>query len=158
MSIAVCPGSYDPITLGHWDVIDRAAAMFDEVIVVVANNHLKKYLFSVAERVELVEEAVTGHPRVRVASHSGLIAEYCAQLGASAIVKGLRGAADFDGEQAMALMNRHLTGIETVFVMGNPAMGHIASSMVKDVAGHGGKIDDLVPSHVAEALHNKENR
>ena len=158
MSIAVCPGSYDPITLGHLDVIDRAAAMFDEVIVVVANNHLKKYLFSVADRVELVEEAVKGHPRVRVASHSGLIAGYCAQVGASAIVKGLRGAADFDGEQAMALMNRHLTGIETVFVMGNPAMGHIASSMVKDVAGHGGKIDDLVPSHVAEALHNKENR
>lgn len=158
MSIAVCPGSYDPLTLGHLDVIDRAAAMFDEVIVVVADNYAKKYMFSVAERVELAEKAVADRPRVRVEADSGLIAEFCERVGASAIVKGLRGAADFDGEQAMALMNRHLTGIETVFVMGNPAMGHIASSMVKDVATHGGKIDDLVPSHVAEALQKKEQR
>ncbi len=158
MSIAVCPGSYDPLTLGHLDVIDRAAAMFDEVIVVVAVNHVKSCLFSENERVELAARALADRPNVSVQAHSGLIAEFCQQVGASAIVKGLRGAADFDGEQAMALMNRHLTGIETVFVMGNPAMGHIASSMVKDVAHHGGKIDDLVPSHVAEALHKKENR
>ncbi|MGO1591593.1 MAG: pantetheine-phosphate adenylyltransferase [Ancrocorticia sp.] len=158
MTIAVCPGSYDPVTLGHLDVIDRAAAMFDEVIVVVAQNHAKKYLFAADERVELVRQAVADRPTVRVVPYSGLMAEFCAEVGASVIVKGLRGAADFDGEQAMALMNRHLTGIETVFVMGNPAMGHIASSMVKDVAHHGGKIDDLVPSHVAEALREKENR
>ena len=158
MSIAVCPGSYDPITLGHVDVIARAAAMFDEVIVVVAINHAKKYLFSVDERVELATKAVVHLPNVRVESHSGLIAQYAGDAGAAAIVKGLRGAADVEGEHAMALMNRHLSGIETVFVMGDPNLGHVASSMVKDVAHHGGPIDDLVPPCVAEALNNKENR
>ncbi|MFT0846756.1 pantetheine-phosphate adenylyltransferase [Actinomycetaceae bacterium L2_0104] len=158
MTIAVCPGSYDPITVGHVDVISRAAAMFDEVIVVVAVNHAKKYLFSVQERVELARGALSHMKGVRVDSHSGLIASYCADAGATAIVKGLRGAADFEGEHAMALMNRHLTGIETIFVMGDPGLGHVASSMVKDVAHHGGNVRDLVPPHVAEALMEKEKR
>ncbi len=157
MTIAVCPGSYDPITLGHVDVIARAAAMFDEVIVVVAVNHAKSCLFPVDERVELARQSLAHVRNIRVDSHSGLIADYCANVGAIAIVKGLRGAADFDGEQAMALMNRHLTGIETVFVMGDAGLNHIASSLVKDVARHGGNITDLVPPGVAEAL-KKENR
>ena len=158
MTIAVCPGSYDPITLGHVDVVARAASMFDEVIVVVAVNHAKKSLFRVDERVQLASTALVHLGNVRVQPHSGLIAGYCADVGATAIVKGLRGAADYDGEQAMALMNRHLTGIETVFVMGDVRLSHIASSLVKDVARLGGDIADLVPPHVAEALLKKENR
>ena len=155
---AIYPGSFDPVTHGHLDIIRRAAAMFDNVIVVIAINHAKRSLFSVDERVELATKAVAHLPNVRVESHSGLIAQYAGEAGAAAIVKGLRGAADFEGEHAMALMNRHLSGIETVFVMGDPNLGHVASSMVKDVAHHGGPIDDLVPPCVAEALNNKENR
>ncbi|GAA1654865.1 pantetheine-phosphate adenylyltransferase [Georgenia ruanii] len=153
MSLAVCPGSFDPITYGHVDVVRRARAMFDEVVVVVAHNPAKRYLFDAEQRVALARAALADLPGVRVELVDGLLARYCADVGAVAIVKGLRGAADFDSEQAMALMNRHLVGIETVFVMGDPTLGHIASSMVKDVAGHGGPIDDLVPPAVAAALH-----
>ncbi|WP_182050653.1 pantetheine-phosphate adenylyltransferase [Changpingibacter yushuensis] len=162
MTLAVCPGSFDPITLGHVDVIRRASMMFDEIIVAIGANPGKNYLFSVIERADQVREAVKEIPGVRVGVIPGLVAEYCVTVGASAIVKGLRGAADYEGEQAMALMNRHLTGTETVFVMGDPNLGHIASSLVKDVANHGGDVTDLVPEHVAQALAAraaiKENR
>ncbi len=152
MSRAVCPGSFDPITLGHVDVVRRARAMFDEVVVAVAHNPDKRYLFAPEQRVALAEEAVAGIDGVRVTLVEGLLAEFCTQIGATAVVKGLRGAADYDAEQAMALMNRHLAGIETVFVMGDPGLGHVASSLVKDVARHGGQVDDLVPAGVAAAL------
>lgn len=152
MSRAVCPGSFDPITLGHVDVVRRTRAMFDEVVVAVAHNPAKRYLFDTDQRVELARGAVAGIGGVRVTLVEGLLADFCTEVGASAIVKGLRGAADYDAEQAMALMNRHLAGIETVFVMGDPALGHVASSLVKDVARHGGQIEDLVPDGVAAAL------
>ncbi|MGC5615834.1 pantetheine-phosphate adenylyltransferase [Georgenia sp. Z1491] len=152
MSLAVCPGSFDPVTLGHVDVVRRARAMFDHVVVAVATNATKRYLFTDAERVDLARSAVADLDGVRVELVPGLLAQYCADVGASAIVKGLRGAADVDAEQAMALMNRHLTGVETVFVMGDPRLGHVASSMVKDVARNGGAVDDLVPADVAAAL------
>ncbi|MPV36229.1 pantetheine-phosphate adenylyltransferase [Georgenia subflava] len=152
MSLAVCPGSFDPITLGHVDVVRRARSMFDEVVVAVAHNPAKKYRFDAEERVGLARAALTGIDGVRVDLVPGLLATYCAEVGAAAIVKGLRGAADFDSEHAMALMNRHLSGIETVFVMGDPTLAHVASSLVKDVARHGGPVDDLVPSAVADAL------
>ena len=126
--------------------------MFDDVVVVVGINAAKTTLFTVEERIELIRQATRDMPGVKVDATDGLIAEYCTSIGASAIVKGLRGAADYEGEQAMALMNRHLTGIETIFVMGDPRLGHVASSLVKDVARHGGSIDDLVPAHVADAL------
>ncbi|TRW45839.1 pantetheine-phosphate adenylyltransferase [Georgenia yuyongxinii] len=153
MSLAVCPGSFDPITLGHVDVVRRAREMFDEVVVAVAHNPAKRYLFDAETRVELAGAALADVDGVRVELVPGLLARFCADVGAAAIVKGLRGAADFDNEQAMALMNRHLVGIETVFIMGDPTLGHIASSMVKDVASHGGDIEDLVPPAVAAALH-----
>lgn len=155
MSIAVCPGSFDPITLGHVDVIERAGTMFDEVVVVVAHNAAKRYMFSDAERVALVEGAVQHLPNVRVALLDGLIAQYASSIGAKAIVKGLRGAADYDDEQAMALLNRHLSGVETIFIMGDTALSHIASSFVKDIAHHGGEIEDLVPANVAAQLKQK---
>lgn len=156
MSIAVCPGSFDPITLGHVDVVRRALTMFDEVIVGVAQNASKRYLFSPAERLELARAAVADLPGARAEPIDGLLADYVKAAGASAIVKGLRGSADYDSEQSMALLNRHLSGVETVFIMGDSGLGHIASSLVKDVASHGGQVDDLVPPAVAEALTRKE--
>ncbi|MEW6936352.1 pantetheine-phosphate adenylyltransferase [Trueperella pyogenes] len=152
MTLAVCPGSFDPLTLGHMDVIRRARAMFDEVIVAVGHNAKKTYLFSIEERVELARQALADIDTVRVEATTGLIAEFAQKQGAAAIVKGLRGGADYDAEQAMALLNRHLSGIETVFVMGDPALAHIASSFVKEIASYGGRIDDLVAPNVARAL------
>ncbi|MEW6865638.1 pantetheine-phosphate adenylyltransferase [Trueperella pyogenes] len=152
MTLAVCPGSFDPLTLGHMDVIRRARAMFDEVIVAVGHNAKKTYLFSIEERVELARQALADIDAVRVEATTGLIAEFAQNQGAAAIVKGLRGGADYDAEQAMALLNRHLSGIETVFVMGDPALAHIASSFVKEIASYGGRIDDLVAPNVARAL------
>ena len=129
--------------------------MFDEVVVAVAQNAKKAYLFSDDERLELARGAVADIPNVRVELVTGLIADFAQETGASAIVKGLRGAADYDGEQAMALLNRHLAGIETVFIMGDPGLGHVASSFVKDIAFHGGAVDDLVSPNVAQALKEK---
>ena len=153
MSLAVCPGSFDPVTLGHLDVIRRARSMFDEVVVVVAHNAAKRPLLSVEQRVALVRGAVGDVAGVRVDSWDGLLADYLKGAGASAVVKGLRGGADVDAELGMALLNRHLSGVETVFVPGDGALAHVASSLVKDVARHGGAIDDLVPPGVAEAVY-----
>ncbi len=152
MAIAVCPGSFDPFTLGHLDVVRRARALFDEVVVVVGRNAAKSPLLTSEARVELVREVVADVDGVRVLATDGLLADLVRELGASAIVKGLRGAADVDAEVPMALMNRHLSGVETVFVIGDPALAHVASSLVKDVARHGGAIDDLVPPGVARAV------
>ncbi len=152
VSLAVCPGSYDPVTLGHLDVIRRARTMFDEVVVVVARNAAKQALLSVDERVALVQGSVADLPGVSVVSWDGLLADFLRTVSAQAVVKGLRGGADVDAELGMALLNRHLSGVETVFVPGDGALAHVASSLVKDVARHGGAIDDLVPPGVADAV------
>ncbi|GAA4430021.1 pantetheine-phosphate adenylyltransferase [Georgenia halophila] len=152
MSLAVCPGSFDPITVGHVDVVRRARVMFDEVVVAVAHNPAKKYLLDVERRADLARDALGGLDGVRVDVVPGLLATYCADVGASAVVKGIRGPADLDAEQSMALMNRHLTGVETVFVLGDPALAHVASSLIKDVARYGGDVTGLVPPAVAAAL------
>ena len=152
MSIAVCPGTFDPITLGHLDVIGRAARLFDEVVVAVATNTTKRTLLSSDERVDLARRALAGHPSVRVERVPGLLVDFCREIGADAMVKGLRSGADYDAELPMALMNRHLTGIETVFVPADRSVAHIASSLVKDVARNGGRIDDLVPDGVADVV------
>ncbi|WP_298458114.1 pantetheine-phosphate adenylyltransferase [uncultured Cellulomonas sp.] len=154
MTVAVCPGSFDPITLGHLDVVRRARAMFDEVVVGVARNSSKTALLGLEQRVELARAAVGAMPGVRVAPVPGLLSEFCREVGASAVVKGLRGGADVDHEVPMALMNRHLSGVETVFVLGDPALAHIASSLVKDVARHGGAVGDLVPAGVEHAVRD----
>jgi len=153
VTIAVCPGSFDPLTLGHVDVVRRARGMFDEVVVGIARNSSKSALLGIDERVALARTALAGVDGVRVDVVEGLLADFVREVGADAIVKGLRGGADFDAELPMALMNRHLTGVETVFVVGDPALAHIASSLVKDVARFGGSIDDLVPDGVADAVH-----
>ena len=152
MSTAVCPGSFDPMTLGHVDVVRRARSMFDEVVVAVAHNSTKRALLTPDERVALAAQALADLDGVRVVATDGLLVDLVREVGAQAVVKGLRSGADLDAELAMALMNRHLSGVETVLVLGDPALSHIASSLVKDVARHGGRIDDLVTPEVAAAV------
>lgn len=155
MSIAVCPGSFDPITVGHVDMIRRARQMFDEVIVVIARNASKQTMFTDFERADMAELALSDIAGVRVDILDGLLAPYCQDVGASAIVKGLRGAADLETERAMALMNRSLTGIETVFVLSDPSLEHVSSSLVKEIASYGQSIRGLVPMNVEMAVKGK---
>ncbi len=155
MSIAVCPGSFDPFTLGHLDVVRRARALFDGVVVGVAKNAGKTGLLTLDERVELVRAALAADPAtadVRAEVVPGLIVDFCREVGATAMVKGLRGGGDLDAELPMALVNRHLSGVETVYLPADPAYAHIASSLVKDIARHGGAIEDMVPDGVAAAV------
>ena len=152
-TICVCPGSYDPVTNGHLDVIERASTLFDEVVVAVLYNPAKTGTFPVERRIELIQQALGSRPRVRVESFAGrLLVDVCQDLGAGAIVKGLRGSTDFAFELPLALMNRHLTGVETVFLPGNPAYEHVSSSLIKEVHALGGDITGLVPDVVLAAL------
>jgi pantetheine-phosphate adenylyltransferase len=152
MRIAVFPGSFDPVTVGHVDIAVRARALFDYVVIAVAHNSRKSPVLDTATRVALARDALAHLEGVEVKAAEGLLVEFCKAEGAVAIVKGLRGGADYDFERPMALMNRELTGIETVFVSGDPALQHVASSLVRDVARHGGSIEGLVPAGVEAAL------
>ncbi|MCV2393982.1 pantetheine-phosphate adenylyltransferase [Actinotalea sp. M2MS4P-6] len=152
MTIAVCPGSFDPVTYGHLDIVRRGTGLADEVVLAVATNAGKQPLFGLDERVALAREAVAGLSGVRVEPVAGLLVDFCREIGATMLLKGLRGGGDYDAELPMAFMNRHLTGIETVFLPADRSVIHIASSLVKDVARYGGQIDDLVPEHVAAAV------
>lgn len=152
MATVVFPGSFDPITLGHVDIALRARQLFDTVIILVAHNSQKAPLLSVETRVALAAEAVAHVDGIEVAASDALLVEFCEQRGATAIVKGLRGGADYDVERPMALMNRSLTGIETVFLTGDAALSHVASSLVRDVARHGGDISAYVPEGVEHAV------
>jgi pantetheine-phosphate adenylyltransferase len=145
----VCPGSYDPVTLGHLDVIRRAGGLFDEVVVAVLTNKAKRSTFDLEERQAMLNEVVAGLPNtVVVAAPEGLLVDFCLEVGASAVVKGLRGGTDFAYELPMALMNKHLTGLETVFLPGAPEIEHVSSSLVKEVATLGGDVSGLVPPGV----------
>lgn len=152
MTIAVAPGTYDPITLGHIDVIERASAMFDELIVGVAQNSSKFPLLDLPARMALARMSVEHLPNVSVQEVPGLLVDFCARVGAKVIVKGIRGSSDYDGEIPMALMNRHLTDVETVFLPARPEFAHIASSLVKDVMRFGGQVEDLVTPVVYQAM------
>lgn len=152
---AVCPGSFDPITVGHVDVITRAAHLYDEVVVAVLHNPAKSGTFAVEERIGFIERALPEEvgSRVRVEAFAGrLLVDVCRDVDAGVIVKGLRGGTDFAYELPMALMNRHLTGVETVFLPGDPALEHVSSSLVKEVHRLGGDVSALVPAPVLEAL------
>ena len=139
--------------MGHVDVITRAAQLYDEVVVAVLHNDTKRGTFGVDERIELLEKALTAVPNVRIEAFAGrLLADICREAGARAIVKGLRGDTDFAYKLPMALMNRHLTGIETVFLPGDPRFGHVSSSLIKEVAAFGGDVTGLVPEAVRAAL------
>jgi pantetheine-phosphate adenylyltransferase len=149
----VCPGSYDPVTLGHVDVIRRAAALYDEVVVAVMHNPAKQGTFSADERRDLILDGCADLDNVRVELFADkLLVDVGREVEATAIVKGLRGSTDFAYELPMALMNRHLTGIETVFLPGDPSLEHISSSLVKEVARYGGDVTGLVSDRVRDAL------
>lgn len=154
MTIAVCPGSYDPVTNGHLDVIQRCARLFTHVHVVVAVNAAKTPLFTEEERVDIIRHALAdmGCANVTVASTDGLITDYCTKVGAPVIVKGLRQNGDYEAELGMALVNRKLANVETMFLPAAPALEHISSSVVKDVARHGGDVTGMVPDYVVPKM------
>ena len=152
---AVCPGSFDPVTLGHVDVVRRAAAMFDEVVVAVAINPNKQGLFSVDERRELIAGTVADLPNVSTAAFTGLLVDWCREQGVGVIAKGLRSDTDYAYELPMAQMNRHLTGVDTVFLTADPAHTFVSSSLVKEVARGGGDVSAFLTPEVLSALTAK---
>jgi pantetheine-phosphate adenylyltransferase len=155
-SIAVCPGSFDPITYGHLDIIRRGAKVFDMVYVSVMNNSSKNPLFSVEERINLIKEVTKDLPNVRVDEHSGLLVEYAKAVNANAIIRGLRAVSDFEYEMQITSMNRVLNEeIETFFIMTNNQYSFLSSSIVKEVAKYNGNISTLVPPIVAKELQKK---
>jgi pantetheine-phosphate adenylyltransferase len=149
---AACPGSFDPVTNGHVDIIARAATLFDEVVVAVGVNASKSRLFTPEERIEMLTECCAPFPNVRVDSFDGLLTDFCRTHDVVAIVKGLRAVSDFDYELQMAQMNSSLADIETVFVPTSPEYSFLASSLVKEVARFGGDVAKLVPPHVLTRL------
>ena len=149
---AACPGSFDPVTNGHIDIISRAAVLFDEVVVAVGVNKSKNRLFSAEERIEMLTEAVSPYDNVVVDSFQGLLTDFCQERDVVAIVKGLRAVSDFDYELQMAQMNSSLAPIETVFVPTSPEYSFLASSLVKEVARFGGDVSGLVPPEVLTRL------
>ena len=155
-SIAVCPGSFDPVTYGHLDIIKRGAKVFDKVYVVVLNNSSKKPLFTVEERLDLLREVTKSFPNVSVDSFHGLLVDYARSKSANAILRGLRAVSDFEYEMQITSMNRVLDeNIETFFVMTNNQYSFLSSSIVKEVAKYDGNISELVPPVVEEALRKK---
>lgn len=152
MTRAVCPGSFDPVTFGHLDIIRRAAAIFDELVVATGTNPSKSRLFEPEARLEMLREVCAGLPNVTVMGFTGLIVDFCREIDAAAIVKGLRGGNDYEYELPMAQMNSHLTGVETVFVPTNASWGYVSSSLVKEVASLGGDVSALVPPVVHARL------
>lgn len=153
---AVYPGSFDPITNGHIDIIERAARQFDEVIVCAMVNYRKKYIFSIEERRDLIERAVKHLPNVRVDSASGLLVDFVRSVDASVIVKGLRTAQDFEFELQMALINKRLNdGIETFFLMTSNEYSYLSSSVVRELMEFNGDVSGLIPDYVEQALRTK---
>jgi pantetheine-phosphate adenylyltransferase len=152
MTRAVCPGSFDPVTNGHLDIFRRAAAIFDELVIATGTNPSKSRLFDPDERMEMLRAVCGDLPNVRVMGFTGLIVDFCRELDAQAIVKGLRGGNDYEYELPMAQMNAHLTGVETVFIPTNASLGYVSSSLVKEVASLGGDVSALVPPAVHDRL------
>lgn len=156
MTTAVCPGSFDPITNGHLDIVTRASRHFDEVVVLVTGNPTKTSgLFSIDERVELIREVIAPLPNVRVDSWGGLLVDYTSAHHITALVKGLRSSLDYEYELPMAQMNRRLTGVDTYFLLTDEKYGYISSSLTKEVAKFGGDVTSLVPETVREAMAEK---
>ena len=151
----VCPGSFDPVTNGHLDVLARASRLYDEVTVAVLVNPGKAGLFEVPERIEMLEEVTAELGNVRVDSFEGLLVDYCRERGIPVVVKGLRAVSDFDYELQMAQMNHRLTGLETFFVATNPEYSFLSSSLVKEVARWGGDVGGLVPDAVLARLRGR---
>ncbi|HQR78744.1 MAG TPA: pantetheine-phosphate adenylyltransferase [Actinomycetota bacterium] len=155
MRRAVCPGSFDPVTNGHLDIVQRASDLFDEVVVAVLINKKKQGLFTVEERIELLQQVTADFPNVTVASFHGLLVDFCRERDIRAIVKGLRAVSDFDYELQMAQMNYQLAGVDTVFVSTNPLYSFLSSSLVKEIATFGGDVSNLLPGVVFDRLRER---
>lgn len=155
MKKAVCPGSFDPITNGHLDVIERASGLFDEVVIAVLVNNSKNSMFTIAERVEMIQEATKHLSNVKVDTWSGLLVDYCRTNDIAAIVKGLRAVSDFDYELQMAQMNLQLKGVDTLLMATKPAYSFLSSSLVREIARYGGDVANLVPSGTLRKLMEK---
>ncbi|AWB83907.1 pantetheine-phosphate adenylyltransferase [Corynebacterium liangguodongii] len=156
MTTAVCPGSFDPVTNGHVDIFTRAARHFDEVVVLVTGNPTKSSgLFSVEERVALIERVLAGAPNIRVDFWGGLLVDYTSKHNITALVKGLRSSLDYEYELPMAQMNRRLSGVDTYFLLTDEKYGFTSSSLCKEVAKYGGDVTGLVPDIVVEAMKAK---
>ncbi|MFL6240927.1 MAG: pantetheine-phosphate adenylyltransferase [Actinomycetes bacterium] len=149
---AVCPGSFDPVTNGHIDIIGRASRQFDEVVVAVLINKSKSSLFTVDERIEMLTECTTDYPNVKIDSFHGLLVDFCRDRGIQVIVKGLRAVSDFDYELQMGQMNHSLAEVETLFMPTNPLYSYLSSSLVKEVATYGGDVSTLLPESVNRRL------
>lgn len=155
-SLAIYPGTFDPITMGHVDIINRALNLFDKLIVAVAVNSAKDPVFSLPERINMIQDTFNNHPRIKVESVSGLLVDYAYKKDAKAIVRGIRAVSDFDYEFQLALMNRKLKReVESVFLMPGFRWIYISSSIIKDAARNGGDVSDLVPPHVNRMLMEK---
>ena len=152
MKRVVCPGSFDPITFGHLDIIKRASELFDEVVIAVLVNKTKQTLFTVEERLEMIAQVTKQYPNVRVDSWTGLLVDYCQTHDIKAIVKGLRAVTDFDYELQMSQINLQLKGIETLFMSTAPAHSFLSSSLVKEIATFGGDISAYLPAPIIEKL------
>ncbi|TPN84598.1 pantetheine-phosphate adenylyltransferase [Aquimarina algicola] len=148
MRRAVFPGSFDPITLGHYDIIARGLTLFDEIILAIGVNSEKKYMFSLEQRKNFIEEAFKDEPKIKVMTYKGLTVDFCKQQKANFILRGLRNPADFEFEKAIAHTNRKMSEIETVFLLTSSGKSYISSSIVRDVIRHGGDYTGLVPDTV----------
>ncbi len=155
MTAALIPGSFDPPTNGHLDVIERCEGLFDEIIVAIILNPSKQALFTEGERTEMLKAMTDRWDNVTIGSFDGLLVDYAEEVGADVIVKGLRAVTDFDYELQMSQMNRALSGIDTFFVATSPDYGYLSSSLVKEVSQYGGAVDELVPEIVAAALKER---
>jgi pantetheine-phosphate adenylyltransferase len=155
--IAIYPGSFDPLTSGHVDIIERGARIFDQIVVAILANAEKTPLFSESERVSIIREVFEGQDNVRVDTFNGLLVDYAQRQQATVLVRGLRAVSDFEYEFQMALMNRHLApGLETVFMMPDEKYTYISSRLIKEVFSHGGEISGLVPPIVEDKLRSKQ--
>jgi pantetheine-phosphate adenylyltransferase len=151
----VCPGSFDPITFGHLDIVERASSIFDEVVIAVMVNQVKKTLFSVEERIEMTKEVTAKYPNVKVDSWSGLLVDYCKKNDISIILKGLRAVTDFDYELQMSQVNLQLQGVETLFLSTAPAHSFLSSSLVKEIASYGGDVSSYIPAPLLTRLKDR---
>ncbi|PQB04878.1 pantetheine-phosphate adenylyltransferase [Aureitalea marina] len=149
MRRAVFPGSFDPITLGHIDIIDRAMPLFDEIIVAIGVNAEKKTMWSLEDRLQFIQEALGKYDKVRIMTYDGLTAQFCKEQEAGYILRGLRNALDFSYERSIAQTNARIAGVESIFIISSPGTSHISSTIVRDIARHGGDYSELVPFKVS---------
>lgn len=156
MRRVVFPGSFDPLTLGHTDIINRALNLFDEIIIAIGNNTSKNYMFSLEQRIQFIEQTYAGEKKIRVDTYEGLTIEYCKKVNSAFILRGLRNPADFEFEKAIAHTNRKLSKIETVFLLTSANTSYISSSIVRDVLRYKGDVTGLVPDAVHQHAHLKK--